>query len=68
MTPQAILQSARVAEMRADAIALAVLVRPSPVLRFTRKPPRRGAEHRRFLLMLAQERRRSARLIAELAR
>jgi len=67
MTPQTILQGARVAELRRRANALAVLVRPPPTLRSPRSAARRGLERRRFLLLLAHERRRSARLIAELA-
>lgn len=70
MTPQtqAILQSARVAELRAHADELAALARPAPVIEFPRRHPRRDADHRRLLLLLARERRRSTRLIAELVR
>jgi hypothetical protein len=66
MTPQmqSILQNARIAELHAQANELAVLVRPSPVIEISRH--RTG--HRRLLLLLAYERRRSARLIAELAK
>jgi lambda repressor-like predicted transcriptional regulator len=67
MTPQTILQGARVAELRHRANVLAALVRPPPALRSPRLSARHGLERRRFLLALARERRRSARLIAELA-
>jgi hypothetical protein len=68
MTPtQAILQSARIAELKAHADVLAALARPAPVIAI-RSSSRRSDDHRRLLLLLAQERRRSTRLIAELAR
>jgi hypothetical protein len=66
VTPQtqAILQSARIAELRVAANALAAACkRPTPVIL-----PRMSssARDRRLLLLLARERRRSARLVAEL--
>jgi len=68
MTPQvqAILQNARIAELRAAANALAVACkRPTPVIL-----PRMSssARDRRLLLLLAHERKQRARLIAELAK
>jgi hypothetical protein len=66
MTPQlqTILQSARIAELRAAANALAMACkRPAPVI-LSRLSS--SARDRRLLLLLARERRRSARLVAEL--
>jgi hypothetical protein len=64
MNAQTILQSARIAELQTQANDLAVLVRPSPVVEISRH----RTDHRRLLLLLAYERRRSARLIAELVK
>jgi hypothetical protein len=68
MTPQtqAILRSARIAELKAQANELAALVRSPPVVEI--RASRRGADHRRLLLLLALERRRNVRLAAELAK
>jgi hypothetical protein len=66
MTPQAILRSARIAELHAAASALAeACKRPAPVIL-----PRlsSSARDRRLLLLLARERRRNARLVAELVK
>jgi hypothetical protein len=63
---QTILQSARIAELKAQADELAALVRPPPVVEIARSP--RGTDYRRLLLLLALERRRNARLAAELVK
>jgi hypothetical protein len=63
---QTILQSARIAELQMQANELAALVRPAPVVEIPRT--RRGTDHRRLLLLLARERRRNVRLVAEFAK
>jgi hypothetical protein len=65
---QVILQSARIAELRASASSVAALCKPPPAVELPRAP--RGDDHgrRRLLLLLAHERRRSARLVAELVK
>jgi hypothetical protein len=66
MILQPILQSARIAELHAQANELAALIRPSPVVEL--RSARRNTDHRRLLLLLAYERRRNARLAAELSK
>jgi len=67
MTPQTILQAARVAELRALASSTATLCRPPAAVELPRT--RDGNSGRRLLLLLlARERRRNARLVAELIR
>lgn len=66
-TPQAatLLASARVAEMRMHADELAMAARP-PVRVELPRDPRQA--NRRLLLLIARERQRSARLLAELVK
>lgn len=68
MTPQHILRSARIEELRANVNRMAELARPAPVIEIKRTASRRSDDHRRLLLLLARERRRSARLVAELVK
>ena len=55
---QAVLRGARVAELRNAAAEVTTLCRPVPVIELPR-----GRDRRRLLMLLAYERRRSARLI-----
>jgi len=69
MTPQAqtILRAARIAELKASASSVAALCRPPAAVELPRS--RDGNSGRRLLfLLLARERRRNARLVAELIR
>jgi hypothetical protein len=71
MTPQAqtILRAARVAELKATASSVAALCRPPAAVELPRHTRRDGNSGRRLLLLLlARERRRNARLVAELIR
>jgi hypothetical protein len=56
---QAILQSARVADLRTAANEVAALCRPSAPVEL----PRKQGDRRRLLMLLACERRRSAKLV-----
>lgn len=65
----AILQSARIAELRDSASAVAALCkRPAAVELPRLSRPGNDGGRRRLLLLLARERRRNAALIAELMR
>jgi hypothetical protein len=69
MTPQAqtILRAARIAELKAAASSTAALCKPPAAVELPRS--RDGNSGRRLLiLLLARERRRNARLVAELIR
>lgn len=57
---QAILQTARVAEMRMAADEVAALCKPRPAVVLPRRP---HAVRRRLLALLVSERRRSAKLV-----
>ena len=61
---QAILRSARIAELHARADEVAALCRPAATVEL----PRSGNDRRRLLMLLARERRRSKRLVDELTR
>lgn len=65
-TAQNIRRAARIAELRENAKDLAKAARPPAVIAVTRT--RRGVDPHRLLLLLAQERRRRARLLAELVK
>ena len=70
MTPQAqaILQSARIAELRESATAVATLCKPPAVVELPRTRDDGNSGRRRLFLLLARERRRNARLVAELVK
>jgi hypothetical protein len=57
---QAILQNARVAELRANAKEVATLCKSPPAVELPRSP----TDRRRLLALLARERRRNVRLVA----
>lgn len=56
---QAILQSARIAELRFAAAEVAALCRPAVAVEL----PRNHSDRRRLLMLLAHERRRNAKLV-----
>jgi hypothetical protein len=64
MNKLAILQSARIAELRDRASLVASVCKPSAVVELSRNS-RRGAadDRRRFLMLLAHERRRNSKLV-----
>lgn len=70
MTPQAqtILRAARVAELKATASSVAALCRPPAAVELPRSTRDGNSGRRLLLLLLARERRRNARLVAELIR
>ena len=61
---QSLMQSARVAELARDADELARLAKPAPRVEL----PRDDSGRRLLIALLARERRRNARLMAELLR
>jgi len=70
MTPQAqtILRAARVAELKATASSVAALCRPPAAVELPRAHRDGNSGRRLLLLLLARERRRNARLVAELVK
>ena len=63
MNKLAILQSARIAELRDRASSVASLCRAPAAVELPRTHPRDGNSGRRLLLLLARERRRNASLV-----